>query len=307
MITKEIRDSQYNKTTKIARYLYSTSYSGKYIFTIAKKYDLHKDEMYKKFAITVGDIILGFYRIEDTVPLLQQELGLDPRTAALLGADVLDFLAPLSDPNWQPPVEERDEWDEESESSHRDDGATSEVGTVTPPIASTVDEPQYVSPQITNNQPYQVPFMPNDTMSPTTLTPEASVTGRAPQTSTYQPVGAPPAHVASQPVHAYAPVGAPTPPPPIPPRSEHQAPPLAANPALHTMASDMQQARQSPAPATMPTPTLNLDHEPSYQGQSQDALRQPLSTTPTYTRTPSPITPPPTHDPEPPRWSSTLK
>ncbi len=58
------------------------------------------------FDLLVGDIILGFYRIEDTVPLLQQELGLDPKTAALLGAEVLEFLAPLSDPNWQPPAEE---------------------------------------------------------------------------------------------------------------------------------------------------------------------------------------------------------
>lgn len=58
--------------------------------------------------LLIGDIILGFYKIEDTVPLLQQELNLDPKTAALLGAEVLEFLAPLSDPNWQP-LEDEDE------------------------------------------------------------------------------------------------------------------------------------------------------------------------------------------------------
>ena len=57
----------------------------------------------------VGDIILGFYKVEDTVPLLQQELGLNAKTAALLGADVLDFLAPLSDPTFVVPTEEPEE------------------------------------------------------------------------------------------------------------------------------------------------------------------------------------------------------
>lgn len=63
----------------------------------------------KSFMVTAYDIVLGFYKIEDTVPLLQQELELDPKTAALLGAEVLEFLAPLSDPNWQPPVEENED------------------------------------------------------------------------------------------------------------------------------------------------------------------------------------------------------
>ncbi len=53
----------------------------------------------------IGDIILGFYKIEDTVPLLQQELGIDPKTAALLGAELFEFLALLSDTKWQPPIE----------------------------------------------------------------------------------------------------------------------------------------------------------------------------------------------------------
>lgn len=104
-LTDEHRDKIYEKASSAQRYLYGNPNSGLKLMTIAQKYDLHHDEIYKKFAITVGDIILGFYRIEDTVPLLQQELGLDPRTAALLGADVLDFLAPLSDPNWQPPAD----------------------------------------------------------------------------------------------------------------------------------------------------------------------------------------------------------
>jgi hypothetical protein len=97
------RSSVISNCPQHKRYLFFYCKTGTALYNIAKKYDLHKEESYKKFTITVGDIILGFYRIEDTVPLLQQELGVSPRTAALLGADVLDFLAPLSDPAWIPP------------------------------------------------------------------------------------------------------------------------------------------------------------------------------------------------------------
>jgi len=85
----------YVKTTKkITRFCYSRAITDP--STIAICHTL------------LGDIILGFYKIEDTVPLLQQELGIDAKTAALLGADVLDFLAPLSDPNFVVPVETED-------------------------------------------------------------------------------------------------------------------------------------------------------------------------------------------------------
>lgn len=101
------RDEVSKNILPAQKYLYSSAYSGEALYFIAKKYDFHKDEsIYAKFAKTVGDIVLGFYRVPDTVPLLQQELGLSPRTAAILGADVLDFLAPLSDPNWHPPQPE---------------------------------------------------------------------------------------------------------------------------------------------------------------------------------------------------------
>ncbi len=63
------------------------------------------EEQIEAGMILLGDIVLGFYRTEDTVPLLQQELGLDPKTAALLGAEVLEFLASITNPNWQPPAD----------------------------------------------------------------------------------------------------------------------------------------------------------------------------------------------------------
>ncbi len=115
-ITQEVRDSIYLSATLPVKFLYSHPQSGIKLKEIAMKHNMN--EKYYEFAITIGDIILGFYKIGDTVPLLQQELGLDPKTAALLGADVLEFLAPLSDPNWQPPVDmtETDEATEGTES-----------------------------------------------------------------------------------------------------------------------------------------------------------------------------------------------
>ncbi len=104
-ITQEIRKEASGQQTHAQQFLYKHPSSGGKLFSIAQIYNLSSEESYVIFASTVGDIILGFYKIEDTVPLLQQELELDAKTAALLGADVLDFLAPLSDPNWQPPVE----------------------------------------------------------------------------------------------------------------------------------------------------------------------------------------------------------
>lgn len=116
IITDQHRDDILRQANIVQRFLYATPTAGENMFRIAKKYDLDKnEEIYSKFAFTVGDIILGFYRVQDTVPLLQQELGIDPRTAALLGADVLDFLAPLSDPTWQPPRDPNDDIDETPE------------------------------------------------------------------------------------------------------------------------------------------------------------------------------------------------
>lgn len=105
MIDNETFQEVYTHATPAQKYLFSSSYSGETLANLAIKYQISGPDLYSKFAITIGDIILGFYKIEDTVPLLQQELGIDAKTAALLGADVLDFLAPLSDPNWQPPAE----------------------------------------------------------------------------------------------------------------------------------------------------------------------------------------------------------
>jgi hypothetical protein len=104
-------DIRYNLLThdvkSLHRFLFIKTNSS--IISLANKYIPGDESKMEQLKIILGDIILGFYKIEDTVPLLQQELELDAKTAALLGAEVLDLLAPLSDPNWQPPVETDDD------------------------------------------------------------------------------------------------------------------------------------------------------------------------------------------------------
>jgi hypothetical protein len=70
---------------------------------LAEKYMGTNDELIDQFKLVISDIVLGFYKKEDTVPLLQQELGLDPKNAALLGAEVFDLFAIISTSTWNPP------------------------------------------------------------------------------------------------------------------------------------------------------------------------------------------------------------
>jgi hypothetical protein len=156
-LQEEQRDEVYKNCKIVQKYLYSNSACGLQLFNIAQKYDLHHDDVYKTFAITVGDIVLGFYRVEDTVPLLQQELGISPQIAARLGVDVLDFLAPLSDPNWQPPAGFLE--DEETENNTPEN--------VPAPIIETSNEellPTHQTIPLTEN--------PHPVVPPTTITPQ---------------------------------------------------------------------------------------------------------------------------------------
>ena len=93
------------------------------MLNIYLKHSLPLNFEFKKYLILTEDIILGFYKIEDTIALLQQELEIDEATATQLGGEVLEYLQPLSDPNWQPPL------DEDSEITSGADKSVSAVST----------------------------------------------------------------------------------------------------------------------------------------------------------------------------------
>lgn len=164
-----------DSSTKI-HLLYNDFITSGTAFSLYGKYQL-KEESWLLFVLLIGDIILSFYKIEDTVALLQQELELDAKTAALLGSDVLDFLAPLSDPNWQPPAED----------SNSDEGIE---------IESAAPNLNYVTPI----EPAQV-----ETRVPEIRTMAGDILEeRSPVRSTYNPVAAldEPMYQSSQPVIA---------------------------------------------------------------------------------------------------------
>jgi hypothetical protein len=273
MLDNTTRTKVYKEVPVKKRFFYSDVSSGEKLFSIAQKYDLHNDEAYKKFAITVGDIILGFYRIEDTVPLLQQELGISPMVAARLGVDVLDFLAPLSDPNWQPPADfmNEEEENEDDELGVADDGGV----TPTYQAASVLSTAQpVVSPASVAEQP---------TYNPIPNIPTSTILTHPPVTPPYHP-----------PVVSEAPTI-----PAMPVHSTYQ--PVGAEP-LRTMASDMAHAR-GPQQNLAYEPAMDLHSEPTYTAQSQEQLRQPLSDVPSYQPTAT-SSAHPIPNPDPPRWTT---
>ncbi len=142
-IDPKIRQDIFEQATAVQKYLYSDYRSGGQLLNIANRCQIRfESTQYKNFALTVGDIILGFYKIEDTVALLRQELNLDPKTAAVLGAEVIEFLSPLSDPNWQPPLD--------------DEGDNAEVDMTSPVANIPVKSPAFTP---TNEVPVAAPSL----------------------------------------------------------------------------------------------------------------------------------------------------
>ena len=137
----------------------------------------HLEKIYVDLILTLGDIILGFYRTEDTVPLLQQELGIDATTAGLLGADVLEFLAPLSDPTFVVPEEEDAETEETIVSTPIPAPSTHSSATFYIP-------PSSVSIPVTGATPIpteEVPHVPE-------IRTMASDMARSPERTSYEPI-----------------------------------------------------------------------------------------------------------------------
>lgn len=304
MIDKNIVRNVYKKSNAKQRYLIETPYADEVVFSISNKFDLGID-LHKKLSQAISHIILGFYKVEDTVPLLQQELGIDPRTAALLGADVLDFLAPLSDPNWQPPVDENEvEEDEIGETEITDDLSPQAPHQVTtdptdnnyqapatnlPPLPTTAQTPNY--PTTSETPVYQANNYPNPSYAvppQTPNTPPVVQTPANPQNYTnYSPQ--PPAPTTN---YRYQPTDTPT--------VNHQPPTPPYTPPTNP-ASPYDTPRPVPPPAPQAQPP-HFHYEPVYQSTQPDP-RAPLSEVPTY-QPPNPVPPAPRAPLDPPRWET---
>ncbi len=84
------------------QYLYLKT--SDYVDKLAQKYLGTNNDLVEQFKGVLSDIALGFYKKEDTVPLLQQELELDPKNAAQMGTEVLDLFETVTKATWLPPT-----------------------------------------------------------------------------------------------------------------------------------------------------------------------------------------------------------
>lgn len=117
-IDQRVRESVLKSANIKQQYLLNNKTAKEALNDLAINHDLLSEYLYKKLIITIEDIILGFYNIADTEPLLIQELGITPEAAQALTPDIIEFLAPLSDPNWQPPMDENEEYKAAATTDH---------------------------------------------------------------------------------------------------------------------------------------------------------------------------------------------
>jgi len=95
--TEEQREQAYEASSEVQKYLYEGQRSGQALYDIGKNRGLVDVEVRMQFLIGVGDVILGLVPQSQLPQLIIERLGLTQADAMRLTADVLDFLAPLSD------------------------------------------------------------------------------------------------------------------------------------------------------------------------------------------------------------------
>lgn len=105
MHNNESYEAIYQASSLKQKYFYASSESGTKLVDISKKYNLAETSSYQNFALIIGDVILGVKTFQTASTEFVTVLKLDLATAAALANDVGQFLAPLNDPNWQPPAD----------------------------------------------------------------------------------------------------------------------------------------------------------------------------------------------------------
>lgn len=94
--TNEQRDERYARATPEVQTLYTSDESGNALRNIFDEAGSPK-ETYREYALTIGDVILGFYPKDDLPRLLEERAGIDPETAAKLVQSLDELLAQMSD------------------------------------------------------------------------------------------------------------------------------------------------------------------------------------------------------------------
>ncbi len=96
-ITRDQRQQAEAKASDEQLFLYSEPESGEQLWNIALTFNITEKNPYRIFAQLVGDVVLGFYRQQDILALIQNGLPqLSPTQQLELELQVKKFLLPLS-------------------------------------------------------------------------------------------------------------------------------------------------------------------------------------------------------------------
>lgn len=94
LITDTQRSEALEKLDDVSKALYLNSDNGETLFAAYKKANITGNH-YRKYALAIGDTILGFHQTKDLPTLLQQQVGVTPEVAQKIVADLAEFLAPV--------------------------------------------------------------------------------------------------------------------------------------------------------------------------------------------------------------------
>ncbi len=95
-INFEKRNIAYNSASVIVQKLYDSPETGLILLETFKKNGLD-ETVYKNYAISIGDIILGFYPKSELKKLLMSGVGVNQEVAQQIEADLKGFLSKIDD------------------------------------------------------------------------------------------------------------------------------------------------------------------------------------------------------------------
>ncbi len=141
-ITPSKRQQAEDWATETQLRLYADPESGEKLWTIATNFGLTERTDYYNFTQLVGDIILGFYKTSDTLPLIQQNLpNVQPVKQLELEMEIKKFLLPLSTttPSLQTEIAEIETATKSLEAVHTMQNDVARVQQETPTYQSSQD------------------------------------------------------------------------------------------------------------------------------------------------------------------------
>ncbi len=94
IIDSNQRNNILSESSELIWNMYCGIEAGRILINVSAQNQLPA-ELYKEYALAVGDVILGFYSIQQLPALLQERILIDELLARKITADLIDFLSPV--------------------------------------------------------------------------------------------------------------------------------------------------------------------------------------------------------------------